>query len=202
MNIPVTLLLPLLLFAAFFIVIARLTVYRAHYQLPQVIQFARKLDVFELAELLNPEEEWAIRNLNSPEEFRKVQRERIRLAFEYLRRLDHNAELIQTWAVDLRQEMENKQVEDFTLQDRLICELVEISTELRIYSFVATMKVAAWVIFRIHLLPISRVPRLADLRVIADMDVIKKYRALIETTALVSEAYGQSYPKQVLSALS
>jgi len=87
-------------------------------------------------------------------------------------------------------------------KDRLICELVEISTDLRIYNIVATAKVAVWVIFRMHLLPISRVPRIADLRVLGDMDVVKRYQSLIETTASLSETFGENYSRQILSALS
>lgn len=202
MNIPVSILVPMLLTAAFFIAVARLTVYRPHYKLPQVIQFVRKLDVVELSDLFNADEEWALRNLSDPRQFRKIQRERIRLAFEYLQRLGHNADVIQSWAVDLYDEIGNKKRKDFTLQERLICELVEISTDLRIYNIVATAKVAAWVIFRMHLLPISRVPRVADLRGLGDMDVVKKYQSLIETTASLSETFGENYSRQIISALS
>jgi hypothetical protein len=202
LNIPVSIVIPLLLTAAFFIGVARFTVYRQHYKLPQVIQFVRKLDVVELSDLFNADEEWALRNVSDPREFRKIQRERIRLAFEYLQRLGHNADVIQSWAVDLYEEIGNKKAKDFTLQDRLICELVEISTDLRLYNIVATAKVAAWVVFRMHLLPISRVPRIADLRVLGDMDVVKTYQSLIETTASLSETFGENYSRQILSALS
>src|SRR5258708_2344001 len=117
--------------AVFFIAVARVTLYRPHYELPDVIRFVRKLDVTELSQLLDPDQEWALRNVYSIEAFRRVQRERIRLAFEYLRRLGHNAEVIQTWAVDLHEKLRSKRREDFTEQDYLICELVEVSTDLR-----------------------------------------------------------------------
>jgi hypothetical protein len=202
LNIPVALFLPIFVIALFFVVIAKETLYRPHYELPQVIHFVRNLNVVELAELLDPHEEWALRTLNSPDEFRKLQRERIRLAFEYLRRLGHNAEVIQSWAMDLRKGLHGKAPEDFTIQDRLVCELVELSTDLRIYNLVATVKVALWVVLRMHLWPMGHVPRISDLRTIGDLDVVKRYRSLVEAAATFTESYGEVYSRQLLDALS
>ena len=73
--------------------------------------------------------------------------------------------------------------------------------DLRIYNLVATLKIVSWVMLRMHLWPVRRVPRLPDLRVISDFDVVKKYRTFVETTACLSRTYGEEYCRQLLNAL-
>lgn len=202
LNIPLALLLPILIAAVFFIVVARFTLYRSHHELPDVVRFVRKLDLAELSELLNPDQEWAMRNLSGENNFRRLQRERIRLAFEYLRRLGHNAEVIQSWAVGLRENLNDKPRAEFTLHDHMICELVKVSTELRLYSLIARLKVASWLVLKVHLWPLHFIPRVADLRIIGQVDVLKHYRSLLEGTAWLSFKYGEKYSEQLLSPLS
>lgn len=202
LNIPLALLLPIVMVAVFFIAIARFTLHKSHPELPDVVRFVRKLDLAELSELLDPDQEWALRNLCGPQKFRCLQRERIRLAFEYLRRLGHNAEIIQSWAIDLRETLNDKPRRDFTLHDHMICELVKVSTDLRFYSFMARVKVALWLFFKVHLWPLQFIPRVADLRIIGKVDVLKHYRGLLEGTAWLSLEYGEKYSAQLLNPLS
>lgn len=193
-----TLLIPLVVAAFFFLGVLRMTVYRSCYSLPEVILFVRKLDVAELAKLLDPNEEWALRNLYSKKEFRRIQRERMRLAIEYLRRVGHNAEVIQTWATALHEKIKHKT--DFNQQDILIYELVEQSTELRICNAVALAKVSFWLIFLSHLWPLRYVPRIPNLRRTGEVDVVGKYKTLIEISTSLSRTYGQRYYEDLVSA--
>jgi hypothetical protein len=122
-----------------------------------------------------------------------LQRERLRLAYEYLRRISHNAEVIQTWVVKLYEHIKYKTREEFTEQDYLIWELVEVSTELRVYTVFALMRVLGWMVFRVDLWPAKAVPRLTGLRVMGGVDVVKKYEPLIAVTTSLSRTYGQTY---------
>jgi hypothetical protein len=84
--------------AVFILSVARATIYRPHYRLGDVIRCVRKLEITDLSTLFDPAEEWALRTLTSERDFRAAQRERLHLALEYVRRVGHNAEIIQAWA--------------------------------------------------------------------------------------------------------
>lgn len=195
------LLIPLLMAAALFALLLRTTLYRTRYTLPDVILFVRKVEVFEMARLLDPAEEWALRTLCTKKEFREKQLERMRLAFEYLKRMGHNAEVIQIWATALQEGLRRKAREDYTIQDMLTCELVEIATELRICHLGAWIKVASWLFLRCHLWPVRFVPRIPGLRVVCEQDIVKKYRALIDISTSLSRMYGEQYYEQLSAAL-
>jgi|SRR5579859_204547 len=194
--------LPVLLGVVFFVAVLRVTVYRPKYtRIDDVISFARKLTVAELEAVLDPGLEWELRNLVPVAEFRTRQRERIRLVREYLKRVAHNVEVIQLWAMTLYEQIKYKSPEGFTEEDHLVCEIVELSTSLRMYGVVALLKISPWIIFRLHLLPLRWVPRLSDLRALGAVNLIHKYTQLIETTSvLAGHMYGKSYHDQILAA--
>ncbi len=194
------LLVPLLLAAMFFLVLLRATVYRTKYSLTDVILFVRKLEVAELAKLLDPSEEWVLRNLYSEKEFRMLQRERMHLAIEYLRRVAHNAEVIQAWATALYEEVKYKPNSELSEQDFLVCELVELSTELRVCNAAALVKATFWLLFLSHLWPLKFIPRVANLRRAGQVDVLRKYRMLIEISTSLSRTYGQKYYEELVAA--
>jgi hypothetical protein len=194
------LLFPLLLAAVFFLAMAKLVLFRTHYDLPKVILFVRKLDMAEFAKLLDPEEEWILRNLCSDKEFRKVQRERMRLAIEYLRRVGHNAEVIQAWTTTLYQQIKSKPKAEFSEQDYLVCELVKLSTELRVCNAAALMKATFCLLFLSHLWPLKFIPRVTDLRRSGQVDMVGKYRTLVEISTSLSRTYGQKYYEELMSA--
>jgi hypothetical protein len=101
--------------------------------------------------------------------------------------------VIQTWVVKLYEHIKYKTREEFTEQDYLIWELVEVSTELRVYTVFALMRVLGWMVFRVDLWPAKAVPRLTGLRVMGGVDVVKKYELLIAVTTSLSRTYGQTY---------
>lgn len=195
-----SLFVPLLLAGLFFLVVAKLTLFRSRYELSDVILFVRKLEVEDLAKLLDPGEEWVSRNLYSEKEFRKLQRERMRLAIEYLRRVGHNAEVIQTWATSLYEKIKYKTDIDFTRQDFLVCELVDLSTELRICNAAALLKATFWLVFLSHLWPLKFIPRMTELRTTGEVDVVKKYRMLIEISTALSLTFGERYCEELTAA--
>jgi hypothetical protein len=198
---PFSLLLPLLLAAAFLVVVARATLYRPHYSLKEVIRSVRKLEVADLSSLFDPAEEWGLRTLCSKKEFQAAQRERLHLALEYLRRVGHNAEIIQTWAGALYENIRCKPRENFTPRDYLIWEVLEVATEVRICQAAAMLKISLWVLFRAQLWPMWVVPRLPTLRMLGEADLVKKYQILVEGSTSLSRTYGQEYYEQLSIAL-
>jgi hypothetical protein len=195
-------LLPILLGGAFFVAVARATLYRPRYpRLEEVILFARKLGVSDLEAPTDAGEEWGLRNLASLHEFRGTQRGRYRLAYEYLKRLSHNASVVQVWGADLYETIRFKSRETLTDQDYLIWEMVELSTELRMYSMVALAMVWLWIALRMHLWPLRLTPQLSSLRVMGNVDMVRKYRRLVRVTSELASTYGEEYRGQIIAAL-
>ena len=198
---PLAILLPLLLAAALIGAMLRAVFYRPNRRLDDVIQLVRKLEIQDLSRLLDPAEEWALRSLCQEREFRLAQRERIRLALEYLRRIGHNAELLQTWAGTLYETIRLKPAAALTPQDHRVRELLELATDIRVWHLGAIVKVGLWMLLHAHRWPIGQIPRIAAIRKIGEYDIVSKYRLLVELSASLSETYGDDYCRQLLKAL-
>lgn len=202
MIVLLNLFLPVFLVVLFFITVARATLYRPRYRrLEDVILFARKLGVLELETLTDPGQEWELRNLASSHEYRVLQRQRYRLLYEYLKRLSHNAAVVQLWGADLYEDIRFKSRELLTEQDYLIWEMVELSTELRMYSMAALVQVWFWIVLQMHRWPMRWTPRISGLRVIGTVDFVRKYRQLVRVTSALAGTYGENYRNEILAAL-
>jgi len=197
-----TFLLPFLLGIAFFVAVARATFYRPQRRkIDDVILFVRKLEVSELELLMDVGEEWTLRHLLTEEAFRISQLDRIRLAGEYLHRVAHNAEVIQLWMSGEHESIKYKNHPELTEKDRLVLELLQLATELRIYSSGALMKVWLWKALRAGRWPVTLVPEVTDLRVTCGINVVVQYRKLRETASSLSLAYGRNYHDKLIAAL-
>jgi hypothetical protein len=194
--------LPILLAVIFFVSVVRVTIYRPRYQrLEDVILFARKLGVSELETLTDPGEEWGLRNLASGREYHALQGQRYRLIYEYLKRLSHNAAVVQLWGAELYEGIRFKSRELLTEQDYLIWEMVELSTELRMYSMAALVQVWFWIALQMHRWPMRWTPRISCLRVIGSTDIVRKYRQLVRVTSNLAGTYGEKYHDEIIAAL-
>jgi hypothetical protein len=196
-----SLLLPFLMAAVLLVLAARATLYRPRYRFEEVVRLVRKLEILDLLALFDPGEDWAIRTLCGKKEFRAMQRERLRQAREYLRRIGHNAEVIQTWAGALYEDIRLKPREDFTPQDFLIWEVLELATEVRVYHLSAVVKITVWTLLRAHSWPKRWRPHLSSLPIFGEGNLVKKYRALVETSTSLSRTYGQGHYEQLMAAL-
>ena len=198
----ITLFLPFLFGVIFFVAVARTAFHRPRRRkIDSVIPFVRKLDVSELEVLMDAGEEWNLRHFLTEDAFRVAQHERIRLVGEYLRRVAHNASVIQLWMSGEYEPIKHKDRDKLSEVEALILELLQITTELRIYSMGALLKVWFWKAFRVDRWPAHLVPRLTDLRVTCGVNVCDKYRQLTEIASALSGTYGQSYQEKLLSAL-
>ncbi|HKW19550.1 MAG TPA: hypothetical protein VJO35_18720 [Terriglobales bacterium] len=193
--------LPSILGAATLAAMLRMIFYRPRCDLDQVIRFARKLDTSELSRLFDADEEWGMRTLCSEKEFRRLQRERMRLAFEYVQRIGHNAELIQTWAATLYEEIRLKPRDEITEQDYLVWQLLELAGELRVYHLCAMVRIRIWLLLYAHRWPRPWMPRVAVLGKDNTFDVVSEYGRLIELSGCLSRTYGDHYCRELLSAL-
>lgn len=194
---------PLLSAAVLLIAVTRTAFRRSPYKrIDDAILFIRRLEVADVDALLDAGQEWRIRNLLSAEDFRGAQGRRLHLAQEYLRRVAHNAEVIQGWMAEEYEGIRHKTEEEFSPKDRLVQELLRVSTDLRLCSFAALVQVGVWKMLRLHLWPMRFVPRLPNLRVVCGFDVIGTYQKLRELTGSLSLAYGQGYYERMNAAFS
>jgi hypothetical protein len=199
---PIAVLIPAVFGIAFVFVILLTTVYapRVH-DVDHVILLARKLDPSDLETLLDAGEEWRLRQSLTNAAFRAAQEDRILLAREYLRRMAHNTALIQLWTMREKQELEARKCEDGTERNSLVAEAAQLALELRVYSFVAGLKIWLWVAFRAHLWPGVLIPGVTTLRVQCGVNVIDKYRRLTGLAVALGARHGRTYHDRLLEAL-
>src|SRR5689334_15863107 len=104
-----TVVAPILVSLAYFMALARALLYRPRYRrLQDVILFVRHLDMSHFEALVDSSEEWGIRNALPEQDFQELQKERIQLAFEYLRRMAHNSGVIRTWLIEVCRRFEKR----------------------------------------------------------------------------------------------
>lgn len=179
----------------------RAVFHRPQGDLDQVIRFARKLGISELSRLFDPDEEWEVRTFYSAKDLRRLQRERMRLAFEYVQRIGHNAELIQTWAATLYDEIRSKPRSEITERDYLVWQLLELASEIRVYHLCVHLQVRFWLVFGAHRWPLRWFPNIASLGRAQTFDIVSEYGKLIELSGCLSRTYGERYCRELLSAL-
>jgi len=195
-------LLPVFLGIAFLAVVILITVYRPHpHNIDHVILFARRLDPSDLEGLLDAGEEWNLRHSLTTWAFRTAQEDRIRLAREYLRRVAHNAELIQLWVMQEYELIEGKERAAYTERDLLVVEALQLAIDLRLYSLAACLRIWFWMALRMYRLPQMLLPRVTDLRVQCGVNVLVKYRRLTELAGTLSFRYGKIYHDRLLDVL-
>jgi hypothetical protein len=178
------------------------TVYRPRaHDIDNVILLARKLDPADLEMLLDAGEEWGLRRSLTTAALRVTQEDRIRVAREYLRRVGHNAELIQLWVMQENRLLEAKAREEYTERDFLVMEAVRLALELRLYSLTANLRILSWMLLRMCGWPRRLLPRVTVLRVQCGVNVIERYRRLTELAVALSARYGKTYHDRLLEAL-
>jgi hypothetical protein len=187
-------LLPFLGALAVLSVIARYTVYRRPPgTLDDVALFVRQVDVLELAALLDPLVPQTLRKTLSDEAYRRELDTHIRLVREYLDRVNHNVRVIQNWVAGEYAHMSGKNAKDYTLQERLVVEALEVTTELRLYALAARAKLWIWGVLRIDRWPAQLLPRIPNLRILYGIELLANYRRLTEITRTLSRARGPGH---------
>lgn len=105
--------------------------------LDEIIPFLRRVDLEAFSQLLNPVEDRYIRENRSKEAYQKYRRKQIRIAMEVLRRMSHNAALLQTIGYS-RLESRN------TLVAEQAQALVDAGVHVRLYSLMGLATLHFW----------------------------------------------------------
>ncbi len=180
-------LLPFLGALALLILAARFTVYRRPPgSLEDLAFLVRRVDVVELAALLDPQVPLKLRESLSEEAYRRELDTHIRLVREYLSRVNHNVQVIQNWVAGEYPHMKGKYPEDYSRNERLVLEALETATELRIYAVAAQCKLWVWRVLRVDLWPAQHLPQVPNLGMLFGINLLVNYRRLTEITRTLS----------------
>jgi hypothetical protein len=184
------------------IALVHVTVYQRQYsRIEDVELFIRPLNTQDFQRITDPAEEWYLRCSTSSHEFKKLKRQKTRLCAEHLSRIAHNAEVIQGWSYAEYAALNSKPANPGDECRHLMFQISETATEIRIYTFIAQVKVRLWLALRADLLPLWLMPPLRGIRTTAGIDILAVYQRLTELTKAVSHVYGAECSERISSIL-
>lgn len=195
-SVPLAPLFLLLVLAAlvFFVFAARFTIYRRRpCSLEDVAVLVRKVDVMELAALLDPLVPVKLRESLSPEDYRRELDTHIRLVRELVSRVNHNVHVIRNWVAGEYAQMSRKETKRPSLDEQLVVEALQTANSLCIYILVAEAKLRIWRALRMDRWPTQLLPSVPSLRVLYGIDLLVNYRRLTEITQVLSRNHGRVY---------
>ena len=133
-----------------------------------IIPFLQGIQGEEVTKLFDPREEASLRSEISEKDFRLLQRKRLYLADEYLRRMAHNAAVLGEWA---NTELNHRQ----RLTQELAFELHRKALKVRVYAFFTRFKLNLWLILRLESARLLPAPHVADFRECAGIQGLRAY---------------------------
>lgn len=161
----------------------------------------RRADLPLLEELLDADEEAALRKEHSAAAFRAMQRKRIAAAREHLRRIDHNASVFLKWGYTEEQITLLKNPAVFTDHDLRARELLRFATEVKSDVAAKIIKIELWRIVMLERWFFLPSPSLSDLRERRGVDILQSYEALISTAGDLSLSYGPEKYQRLMRSL-
>jgi hypothetical protein len=158
----------------------------AHPDLDEIVPFLRPVDLNAFSRLLDPREDRYMRETCGELEYKRFQRKQIRIAMEYMRRMSHNAGLLQTIGysrIQSTNEFVAKQAQ----------ELIDAGVNVRLYSMMGLATLHFWRIFGIPSHPGFSPVRISELHKLVSSNVIPAYEVLkakaTGLTALLDSGY-------------
>lgn len=152
-----------------------------------VLPFLRPVDLSEVHDLFNASAERYLRLNLTPRHFRRAQRQRIHLALEYIRRISHNALILQEWGT---YEMARLRPAGSEL-GHFAVDLIAASVHCRMCSFVLRARLHTW-LFRMALLPFLAPPSFDMLIKFGSADLLEFYGKLRSAAGELSRCYGDA----------
>ena len=175
--------------AALLALALKLTVYRRPPdKLADAAMFMRRMDVLELAALLDPMVPQMLQRSLSDEAYRRELDLQIRLVREYLDRVDHNCRVIYKWAEGEYVRIAAQKPEERAQQVHLLVEILSVAAKLRKHLLVAHLKLWVWSVLRMDRWPVRLLPRIPSLQVLNGVNLLANYRRLTE----IAEAFSES----------
>lgn len=136
-----------------------------------VVEFLQRVDLESLNSLLDPVAEAVLRKSMSSREFRRVQRKRVHLCIEILRRISHNVEIVLQLA-----ETERKNADPDISKSALL--LNHIGVPAKVFCVVALIKLRLRLLFRVDAWMAFGAPSISGVREAFGIRGLDKYDQL------------------------
>lgn len=163
----------------------------------EVLPFLRPVEVKEVEDLFSASTERYLRLNLTPQRFRRAQRQRMHLALEYIRRISHNALILQEWGT---YEMGRARAAANPECSHLSVDLIAASVHCRMCSFVLRTRLHTW-LFRMAFLPILAPPSFEMLIKFGSADLLDFYGKVRSAAAQLSRCYGDGYQDRLAEFL-
>ena len=144
---------------------------RPQVDLSDVVPFLLPVDVTALSELINPQIEAAAKRSYSKEDFKRLRRKQARQTVEYLRRMSHNAALLQQLGYS-RIHNPNALIAAQGQQ------LIDAGVHVRLYTFVGLTVLFLWRLLGLYAVSFVSLPKVSDIRELMSSSLIPAYEAL------------------------
>lgn len=164
-------------------------------------QYLRRVDMSLINDLFDPATETALRLSLSASGFRKVQRKRMILAFEQIRRMAHNSAVLAMCVRSQYRQIEKKQRFLFTDEDRLILSAVQSSSRARRSARFGLFKLILWNLIHLEYWFFFPSPNLFDIRQTFNLDLLASYDELVERFAEVALRVDVAAHEKLIAAL-
>jgi hypothetical protein len=142
--------------------------------LDEVVPYLLPVDLEALLAAMNPSQDAYLRHCHTPREFRRLQDKRFRLAAEYLRRMSHNAALLQR--IGYSQIHSSNSLVAAQAQ-----ELIDAGVHVRLYAFVGMAAIYFRWAMGMRPFPFVSLPKLSDIQKLMSAALIPSYESLRNT---------------------
>ncbi len=139
--------------------------------LSDVVPFLLPVDVDALSQLIDPRLEAESRRTNSKQDFQKLRRKAARQTVELLRRMSHNAALLQQVGYS-RIHSTN------SLVAAQAQELIDAGVHVRLYTFVGLAVLFLWLFLGLYAVSFVSLPKISDVRELMSSSLIPAYESL------------------------
>src|SRR5258708_3629039 len=139
--------------------------------LGDVVPFLLPVDVDALSQLIDPQFEADSRRQYSKQDFQRLRRKHARQTVEYLRRMSHNAALLQRVGYS-RIHSSNSLV---VAQAQ---ELIDAGVHVRLYTFVGLTVLLLWRLLGLYAVSFVSLPKISDIRELMSSSLIPAYESL------------------------
>jgi hypothetical protein len=163
----------------------------------EVLPYLRPLDLVQVEDLFNAGAERYLRLNLTPRQFRRAQRNRITLALEYIRRISHNALILQQWGM---YEVNRARAAANREPGHLSAGMIHASVHCRMSSFVLRLRLHTW-LFRIALLPLAAPPSFEVLTNFGSADLLEFYCKLRIAAVELGYYYGEVHQIKLVDSL-
>jgi hypothetical protein len=160
-----------------------------------VVGIARRTDVLELRDLLDPLKEDLLRANTTPIQFQDAQRMRARILFEQLRAMTFNALVVLLWTEQEQKKLHRTAMPRDEVRLQAAAEIGEDGPTVRLVGIASLVRL----VLRIALdaMRIRTLRQLAQLRTFAGADALEAYERLAQATISLASAYGAHAVQQL-----